>query len=144
MKNEIIGKRERTRTFNLQFWRLLPYLLGYSLILELSIRFELMWTRSLRLTKPLQSTTMGTQHFMVGNVGLEPLFLTPNQVCYHYTTFPKLSTTNKEDLLNLLAGAMAYHVCQPLINNFYSRARWLVRTILYRKPISKTPKTLSF
>ncbi len=89
MKNEIIGKRERTRTFNLQFWRLLPYLLGYSLILELSIRFELMWTRSLRLTKPLQSTTMGTQHFMVGNVGLEPLFLTPNQVCYHYTTFPK-------------------------------------------------------
>lgn len=62
LKNEIIGKRERTRTFNLQFWRLLPYLLGYSLIVELSIRFELMRTRSLRLTRPLQSTTMGTQH----------------------------------------------------------------------------------
>lgn len=43
--------------------------------------------------------------FMVGNVGFEPLFLTPNQVCYHYTTFPKLNTANKEDLLNLLAGA---------------------------------------
>jgi hypothetical protein len=55
-----------------------------------------------------------------------------------------LNTANKEDLLNLLAGAMAYHVCQPPINNFYSRARWLVRTILHRKPISKTPKTLSF
>lgn len=100
--------------------------------------------QSRRLTRPFQSTTMGIQHFMVGNVGLEPLFLTPNQVCYHYTTFPKLNTANKEDLLNLLAGATAYHVCQPLINNFYSRARWLVRTILHRKPISKTPKTLSF
>jgi hypothetical protein len=55
-----------------------------------------------------------------------------------------LSTANKEDLLNLLAGAIAYHVCQPLTNNFYSRARWLVRTILHRKPTSKTPKSLSF
>ena len=86
---------------------------------------------------------------MVGQTGVDPVIpegngFTARRSCRFATDAFLLSTANKEDLLNLLAGAMAYHVCQPLINNFYSRARWLVRTILHRKPTSKTPKSLSF